>query len=80
MHTVKACKRELVRLTLFHFEVENSIFQSKKSYIYFYCRVIFLEKAFYFKFFVGCFKKTAMSVIAEVYTNNSTLNCAAMLW
>jgi len=74
----ESMQERIILSHLFHFEVENSIFQSQKSYIYFYYRTVFLETTFYFWFFVGCFKKTAMSVIAEVYTNDS--NCAAMLW
>lgn len=60
------------------FGVENSIFQSLKIYIYFYYRAVFSESTILLLFFVA-FKKTAMSGIAEVFPNNSTLNCAAML-
>lgn len=52
--------------------------KSKYLHLFLLQSSFFLETASYFYFFVG-FKKTIMSVIAEVFINNSTLNCAAML-
>lgn len=74
--------REYYFISVYHvlsFGVENSVFQSQKIYIYFYYRAVFSGNSILLLFFVGCFKKTAMSVIAGVFINDSTLNCAALL-
>lgn len=78
VHTVKACKR-LFYFSLSHFEFWSGKFHFPKSKD---LHLFLLQSSFFWKhhllFFVA-FKKTAMSGIAEVFPNSSTLNCAAML-